>query len=103
MAHNAVVKTGGKQFLVKVGDMLVVDHIVAEVGALVELPILATFAADGSEIELGKPQLSKMAVATVIEQGKGEKIRVAKFKSKVRYRNVTGFRATLTKLQIKSI
>jgi large subunit ribosomal protein L21 len=55
------------------------------------------------KVTLGAPQLEKAVSAEILETAKGTKIRVAKFKSKVRYRNVRGFRATLTKLKILSI
>ena len=72
-------------------------------GQMVELPMLAEFSDDGKTVELGAPNLTKKALCVVVEQGKGEKIRVAKFKAKVRYRKVTGFRPSLTKIAIKSI
>jgi len=103
MSNLAVVKTGGKQYLVRVGETIVVDKINSEVGQMVELPMLAEFSDDGKTVELGAPNLTKKALCVVVEQGKGEKIRVAKFKAKVRYRKVTGFRPSLTKIAIKSI
>lgn len=103
MSDFAVIKTGGKQYLVKAGEVIIVDKIASEVGQMVELPVLATFAEDGSNVELGNPFTSKKALCVVTEQGKGEKIRVAKFKAKVRYRKVTGFRPSLTKLIVKSV
>lgn len=103
MSNIAVVKTGGKQYLAKAGETLVVDKIASEVGQMVELPILATFSEDGKNIELGMPFIERKALCVVLEQGKGDKIRVAKFKAKVRYRKVTGFRPSLTRLSIKSI
>ncbi len=103
MSNIAVVKTGGKQYIVRVGETIVVDHIDSELGQMVELPVLASFAEDGTSIEMGSPVLDRKAVAVVQEQGKGDKIRVAKFKAKVRFRRVTGFRPHLTKLVIKSI
>lgn len=96
----AVVKTGGKQYLVKSGDSLTVDHIDTEVKGTVQLPVLAMFDTEKGSVELGSPLLKKEVTATVLEQGKGEKVRVARFKSKVRYRKVRGFRPTLTKLSI---
>ncbi|MFO0704033.1 MAG: 50S ribosomal protein L21 [Patescibacteria group bacterium] len=103
MSNLAVVKTGGKQYLVRAGETLVVDKIAQEVGQMVELPILATFSENGESIEIGKPMLDRKALCVVVEQGKGDKIRVAKFKAKVRYRKVTGFRPSLTKIAVKSI
>ncbi len=102
MAKYAIVKTGGKQYIVKPNDEIVVDKIEGNVGDKVEVPSLATFTDQGN-VALGAPQLDKAVSAEILETGKGTKIRVAKFKSKVRYRNVRGFRATLTKIRILSI
>jgi large subunit ribosomal protein L21 len=104
MSSIAVIKTGGKQYLVKSGETIVVDKINAEVGKMIELPLLAKFDEDGKNINLGKPVLEDAkALCVVMEHGKGMKIRVAKFKSKVRYRKVTGFRPQLTKIVVKSV
>lgn len=102
MSTFAVVKTGGKQYLAKEGAELVVDHIEGEAGTKVELPTLATFTEEG-KVELGAPEMDKKVVAEIVESGKGTKIRVAKFKSKVRFRKVMGFRPTLTRLKVVSI
>lgn len=102
MSTYAVVKTGGKQYLVKESDQIVVEHLEGETGATVELPALSIFDTEGRALEFGAP-LKKAVTAEILEQGKGEKIRVAKFKAKVRYRKVRGFRPTLTKLQIVKI
>lgn len=102
MATYAVVKTGGKQYLVKESDEIVVEHVEGEKGATIELAALSIFDTEGKAIEFGAP-LKKAVTAEIVEQGKGEKVRIAKFKAKVRYRKVRGFRPTLTKLQIVKI
>lgn len=103
MSLLAIVKTGGKQYIVKSGDQIVVDHVDGEVGSTVELTRLANFATDGSVIEVGVSASKAPVKAEIVESAKGEKIRVAKFKAKVRYRKVMGFRAHLTKLKIVSV
>ncbi|MEI7652988.1 MAG: 50S ribosomal protein L21 [bacterium] len=99
----SVVKTGGKQYMVKSGDIITVDRMEGEVGSKVQLVKLAEFALDGSTLQLGAPALSETVTAEVVETGKGNKIRVAKFKAKVRFRKVMGFRPHLTKLKIVSV
>ncbi|MEI6326527.1 MAG: 50S ribosomal protein L21 [Candidatus Roizmanbacteria bacterium] len=99
----AVIKSGGKQYIVKAGDVITVDKIDGEVGAKVELVKLANISTDGSAVELGMPHMKSAVSAEIVESGKGTKIRVAKFKAKVRYRRVTGFRPMLSKLKILSI
>ncbi len=102
MTTFAVVKTGGKQYIVKQGDEIVVDKITGNVGDKVEIPALASFT-DAGEVTLGLPELDKKVSSEILETGKGTKIRVAKFKAKVRYRNVKGFRPTLTRLKILAV
>ncbi len=100
MSKFAVVKTGGKQYVVKENDELVVDRLDQKEKDLIELPALAFFDNESGTVELGTPETNKKVKAQVLGQLKGDKIRVAKFKAKVRYRKVKGFRAQLTKLKI---
>jgi large subunit ribosomal protein L21 len=98
----AVIKTGGKQYKVSEGDVIEVDKLDVKEGPLNFEEVLLVVS-DGN-VQVGKPMLSGTKVsATLLEQKKGEKIRVAKFKSKVRYRRVTGFRALLSKVRIEKI
>jgi large subunit ribosomal protein L21 len=99
----AVVKTGGKQYKVSEGSVIEVDKLPVEAGkAHVFAEVLMV--ADGADVQVGKPTLEGVSVtAKVLEQKQGDKIRVAKFKAKARYRKVTGFRAQLTKLEIEKI
>lgn len=101
MQTMAVVKTGGKQYLVKENDEIFVDKMEGQVNDVVELPTLAVFT--DTEAEIGAPLLSKTTKATILATLKGDKVRVARFKAKVRYRKVTGFRAHLTKIKITKI
>jgi large subunit ribosomal protein L21 len=103
MSTFAVVKTGGKQYVVKENDELVVDRLDQKEKDTVELPVLTTFDSESGTVELGMPETGKKVKATVLAQLKGDKIRVAKFKAKVRYRKVRGFRAQLTSLKILKI
>ncbi len=103
MPKYAVIKTGGKQYLVMDNDEIVVDRIDQKENGEVELPSLASFDTENGKVELGNPQLKKTVKAKVVSQLKGDKIRVAKFKAKVRYRKVRGFKAQLTKLKIVNL
>lgn len=102
MTKFAVVKSGGKQYIVKEDDKLVVDLIPCKEKDNIELETLAVFDSEG-EIAMGTPTLTKKTKATVIANLQGEKIRVARFKAKSRYRKVKGFRPQLTKMQIGKI
>lgn len=102
MVKYAVVKTGGKQYLVKETDEIVVEKLSEDKKSL-ELETLATFEADGTKLELGTPFLKSKTKAEIVESLKGDKIRVARFKSKVRYRKVRGFRPQLSKIKITAV
>jgi len=99
----AVVTTGGKQYKVVEGQVLEVDKIQAEAGTDYTFEnVLLTV--DGDTIEVGAPFLSGVSVVgKVLEHVKGDKIRVAKFKAKARYRKVQGFRPHLTRIEITSL
>jgi large subunit ribosomal protein L21 len=103
MVTYAVVKTGGKQYLVKEGMTITVDQLGLETKKKIELETLLKFNEDGKVFELGQPFLKEKVSAEVIDNIKGDKIRIAKFKAKSRYRKVRGFRARLTKLKIIKI
>jgi large subunit ribosomal protein L21 len=96
----AVITAGGKQYKVVKGQVLEIDKIIAEPGSNYVLDkVLLTV--DGETINIGSPYLSNATVtAKVLEQVQGDKIRIAKFKAKARYRKVQGFRAQLTKVEI---
>lgn len=103
MATKAVVSTGGKQYIVGENEELTVEHLEGNVNDKVTLKVLATFDTDSAEVEVGTPELKKSLSATILEQGKGEKVRVAKFRAKSRYRRVTGFRPMLTRIKVAKI
>lgn len=103
MVTYAVVKTGGKQYLVKEGMTITVDQLNLEKDTKIELETLLKFNEEGKAFELGQPLLKEKVSAEVIDNVKGDKIRIAKFKAKSRYRKVRGFRARLTKLKIVKI
>ncbi len=99
----AVVKTGGKQYVVRAGEEIIVDNLNVEAGKPVELDLLALLDNEKLSVDLGTPFLKTKLKAIVVENLKGDKIRVARFKAKTRYRKVRGFRAQLTKLKIEAI
>ncbi len=100
MNKLAVIKTGGKQYLVKLNDEIYVEKIPNKEGEKVDFETLAVF---GEKIQLGRPVLKKKVTGQVLKQLKGDKIRVAKFKSKVRYRKVKGHRQQLSKVKITKL
>jgi len=102
MSKIAVIKTGGKQYLAKENDILIVDLLKTEKDAECEFEAVATFDSEG-DIEVGMPLVATKVKAKVVEHVLGDKVRIAKFKAKSRYRKVTGFRPKYTKVQIVSI
>jgi large subunit ribosomal protein L21 len=103
MKKLAVVKVGSKQYLVSENQEIVVDYIDKKEKEEILLETLAVFTDNGEELELEKDKLKQGVKAQIIEHGKGEKIRVAKFRAKVRYRKVKGFRPLLTKIKILKV
>lgn len=98
----AVVKTGGKQYKVSEGDILDIERVESPDKKITFENVLLF--ADGDTLEVGKPLTQGVVVgASVLEDIKGPKIRVAKYKAKVRYRRVRGHRQALTRVKIESI
>ncbi len=100
MPKLAVVQTGGKQYLVKKEEVIVVDSLEGKPSAKIELNTLALIDTDKESVNLGNPFLKEKVKAQLINNVKGDKIRVARFKAKVRYRKVKGFRPKLSRLKI---
>lgn len=99
----AVIQTGGKQYRVSEGDVIEVERLTNAPSNSFVFDQVLLYVAD-EEMKLGTPVISGMTVmAEVIDHVRGEKIRVAKFKAKARYRRVTGHRQALTKVKITQI
>ena len=103
MSKFAVVKAAGKQYLVKKDDEIVVDNLKTKEAANIELETLAIFDTNKERVILGTPLLKEKIKAKISMNLKGDKITVAKFRAKVRYRKTKGFRPTLTKIRILDI
>lgn len=98
----SVIETGGKQYLVKTGDTLKIEKIEAEVGTKIAFDrVFLTANDDGTDTKIGTPVVEGVKIeAEVLEQAKGKKIRVEKFKRKIRYHKVFGHRQYFTKIKI---
>ena len=98
----AIVTTGGKQYKVATDDVLTVEKIEGEAGTKVELPVI--FLNDGKKIVTDAAKLAKAKVtAEIVDQFKGEKQLVFKFKKRKRYRRLKGHRQQLTKVKITKV
>jgi len=99
----AIIQTGGKQYKVTEGQVLTIEKIDKKVGSEIHFDKVLLYY-DGKKTEVGKPYLKgKKVTAKVLEQGKGKKIYIIKFKSKVRYRRKRGHRQLFTKVKIEKI
>jgi large subunit ribosomal protein L21 len=100
----AILETGGKQYRVQPGDTISVERLPAEPGETLELGSVLLLAGDGERARVGTPAVPGAIVrAEVLEHGRGDKIIVFRYKSKVRYRRKTGHRQALTRLRITDI
>jgi len=99
----AVVKTGGKQYRVAAGDVIRVEKLPVETGALIELDQVLMLG-NGAETSVGNPLVSGAAVtATVLEQMRDDTILVFKKKRRHNYRRKRGHRQALTVLRIAEV
>lgn len=98
----AIIQLAGKQYRVTPGDTLVVDRVDGEVNSSLTADILLK--SDGKNVEVGQPLVAGSQVTLkVVDHSQGDKIRVAKYKSKSRYRRVQGHRQQLTTLEVVKI
>lgn len=100
----AVIASGGKQYLVREGDVVELEKLKSEEGQELTLKDVLLYVEEGSLVKIGQPHVAGVSVtAKVLGQIKAKKVRVAKFKAKARYRKVYGHRQHLTKVQITTI
>ena len=99
----AVIKTGGKQYKVAVGDVLRVESLLAEEGSSVELEDVL-MVADGDDVKSGSDVAQGTTVsASIRSHGRGDKVRVYKFHRRKKYRLTQGHRQNYTELEITAI
>lgn len=99
----AVIETGGKQYRVQVGDTISVEKLGLIEGEAYTFDKVLMVAADDA-VKTGKPYVEGVTVsATVLEEGRGKKVVVYKYKSKKTYHKKNGHRQYFTKLQINAI
>ncbi|SOC55053.1 50S ribosomal protein L21 [Ornithinimicrobium cerasi] len=98
----AIVRAGGRQEKVSVGDVLTIDKVTAKAGETVDLaPVLLV---DGSTVTTDADVLGKAVVrAEVMAATKGPKIIIQKYKNKTGYKKRQGHRQPLTQVKITSI
>jgi large subunit ribosomal protein L21 len=95
----AITSVGGKQYRVHEGERLLVDRVALEDGATFTPPVLLVGGNDSPSIA----PADVVVTAKVLGEAKGPKIRIGKYKKRTGYKRHTGFRASLTQIQIESI
>lgn len=99
----AVIVTGGKQYRVEEGEVLRVERLVAEEGASVQFDRVL-MVGEGSDVVVGTPIVEGARVAaTVRAHGRGEKIRIIKFRRRKHYMRRQGHRQNYTEIQVTGI
>jgi large subunit ribosomal protein L21 len=99
----AVIKTGGKQYKVAAGEKLKIEQIPADIGAEITLDqVLAV--GEGESIQFGAPLVSGASVkATVISQGRHDKVKIFKMRRRKHYQKRAGHRQNYTEVRIEAI
>ena len=99
----AVVRTGGKQYRLGVGDSVKVEKLSDEVGNIVELSQIL-MVSDGGEVKVGTPLVPGASIkAEIVGHGRNKKIRVFKMKRRKKYRRTQGHRQAFTQLKVTEI
>jgi large subunit ribosomal protein L21 len=99
----AVIKTGGKQYRVAAGEKLKIEQIPAEVGAEITLDQVL-MVGDGESVKIGAPLVHGASVkATVLAQGRHEKVKIFKMRRRKHYQKHQGHRQNFTEIQISGI
>jgi large subunit ribosomal protein L21 len=99
----AVIRTGGKQYKVQVGDLIDVEKLGGDDGASLELEPLLVVDDDGNVTSVAADLAKAKVTASVVDQHRGTKIRVFTYKNKTRQRRTLGHRQSLTRLKVETI
>ncbi len=98
----AIIKTGGKQYVVEEGKVISIEKLDVEEGA--EVTFDEVLLVSGDDVKIGQPNVAgAKVIGKVLEQGKERKIRIFKYKAKSNYRRRQGHRQPFTKVKIEKI
>ena len=97
----AIIATGGKQYKVSEGDVIKVEKLAAEAGETVTFD--QVIAVGGDALKVGEDVANATVSATVMEQGRGKKVIVYKYKRKTGYHKKNGHRQAYTQVKIDKI
>ena len=96
----AIIESGGKQYMVSKGDKIQVEKLDGDAGATVTFDKVL-FVGDDKTYTLGKPVIEGVTVeGKILDQARGDKIRVFKYKAKSKYRKTQGHRQSYTEIEI---
>jgi large subunit ribosomal protein L21 len=99
----AVIKTGGKQYLVKKGDKVKIEKLEGKEGDMIEFPEVL-FQGDEKSIKIGMPFVDGAKVeGKILKQGKAKKVTGVKHKPKKRYKVKFGHRQLVTEVEITKV
>ena len=99
----AVIKTGGKQYKVAAGEKIKIEKIAGEVGQEITIDRVLALGI-GADLQIGTPWVGgATVVATVVSQGRHDKVRIFKMRRRKHYQKRQGHRQAFTEIQIGSI
>ena len=99
----AIIRAGGKQYRVEKGDVVRVERLEGEVGSSVTLDDVLLVGGE-NELKVGSPRVEGASVVgTVVEQDRGAKIRIFKYKKRKHYRRTRGHRQHVTAVRIDAV
>ena len=100
---QAVIETGGKQYLVSPKDKVILEKLDGEATETITFDKVLLLA-DGDKVTVGKPYVAgSKVIGKIVSQGKGEKLVIFKYRAKSKYRRKTGHRQQQTVVMIESI
>ncbi len=101
----AVIQTGGKQYRVEPGKTVVVEKLAGDAGSKITFDqVLLVSSGDGANVTIGKPFVAGAKVTgEIVEQGRGDKLVVFKFRLRKNYVRKNGHRQDLTAVKIAAI
>lgn len=99
----AVIKTGGKQYRITAGQKLKIEQIPADIGQEISLDQVLSVG-EGEALQIGAPFVTGAVVkATVLAQGRHDKIKIFKMRRRKHYRKTQGHRQNYTEIRIEAI
>ncbi len=99
----AVIQTGGKQYRVAPGETIQIERLPWDIGSELELnSVLAVFK-DENDVLTGEQVANAKVLATITAHGRGDKVRVFKFKRKKQYKRTIGHRQNYTSVKVTGI